>query len=90
MIRDLFSIGDALTLAGIVLPVFGGTIYYFRKRLDIITDNHLAHLDEKIDGVADKVDHLSSDVQQLTGRLEGWDFDRRITRLERAARDEMR
>lgn len=77
------SLGDFLVICGIMVPVLGGIVLYFRKRIDTITDNHLSHLDLKIDGVADKVDTLSADVKLLTGRLEGWDLDRRVTRLER-------
>jgi hypothetical protein len=77
------SLSDFLVIVGIIVPIVGGIVMYFRRRIDTITDNHLAHIDQKIDGVADKVDKLSDDVKLLTGRLEGWDLDRRVTHLER-------
>ncbi len=83
MILDMLSVRDVLTLTGIGVPVLGGAFLYFRKRLDKIQDNHLVHLDKKIDDVGDKVDTLSSDVQRLIGKWEGYELPERVTRLER-------
>jgi hypothetical protein len=76
------SLADFLVIAGIVVPAVGGIILYFRHRIDLVTDNHLAHIDKKIDDVGEKVDALSADVKLLVGRIEGWDLDARVTRLE--------
>lgn len=77
------SLGDFLTLVGLMVAIGGPAFWYMKRRVDTVTENHLTHIDRKIDDVGEKVDTLSSDVKLMTGRIEGWDLDNRVTRLER-------
>jgi hypothetical protein len=95
----LLGTGDVLAVAGIAVAIVGSvgvpSFVYFRKRIDTITDNHLQHIDDKIDtlskdvkaqheAITEKVDALTRTMDKQLGQIEGWDLNNRVTNLERS------
>lgn len=80
------SLGDVLTLAGLLTGLAVPVVLYFKRRIDTVTDNHLAHLQEAIredhqalvvqmdtqhKAVMGAIEHLGDDLQRVERKVDG-------------------